>query len=253
MLIDINTYVGHWPFRQLRHNTVDGLLRLMDSNGVDRAVTASIHGMFYKNVLPANEEVAHGTRTHRDRILPYAVINPADADWEEDLRRSAEDLELTGVRLFPQYHGYHLTDPAALELIDAASALGWPVQVPMRVVDRRQRHPWDQAHDLAAADFERALAARPAARWMILDSLGLDGTRLPANASYLVEISRMTAVLQRNIQSFMETAGAEHLAFGTGMPFKMPAPTLLKLEVLDQPEGVREAIAWRNAETLLSA
>ena len=82
---------------------------------------------------------------------------------------------------------------------------------------------------------------------MILDSLGLDGTRLPANASYLVEISRMTAVLQRNIQSFMETAGAEHLAFGTGMPFKMPAPTLLKLEVLDQPEGVREAIAWRNA------
>ena len=55
----INTYVGHWPFRQLRRNTVEGLLRLMDSNGIDRAVTASIHGMFYKNVLPANEEIAH--------------------------------------------------------------------------------------------------------------------------------------------------------------------------------------------------
>ena len=62
----------------------------------------------------------------------------------------------------------------------------------------------------------------------------------------------MTAVLQRNIQAFIETAGVNHLAFGTGMPFKMPSPTLLKLEVLDQQEGVREAITWRNAETLLS-
>ena len=25
MLIDINTYVGHWPFLNLRYNTLEGL------------------------------------------------------------------------------------------------------------------------------------------------------------------------------------------------------------------------------------
>ncbi|MBT5875212.1 MAG: amidohydrolase family protein [Candidatus Latescibacteria bacterium] len=251
MLIDINTYIGHWPFRQLRDNTAQGLLKQMDKNGIDLAITASIHGIFYKNLLPANEEVAAQAKRYRDRIVPFAVINPLDADWEEDLRRSAEEMELKGLRLFPQYHGYSLTDTAGLELIDAAYELNWPIQVPMRVVDRRQRHPMDWASDLAASDFEDALAARPLVKWMILDALGLDGTKMPPNASYVVEISRMTAVLQRNIQGFIETAGHVHLSFGTGMPFKMPGPALLKLDVLDVPKTVREAIAWKNAKKVL--
>jgi hypothetical protein len=33
-----------------------------------------------------------------------------------------------------------MDDDDSLALIDAATELGWVVQVPMRVVDRRQRH-----------------------------------------------------------------------------------------------------------------
>jgi len=123
----------------------------------------------------------------------------------------------------------------------------------MRVVDRRQRHKWDLAEDLAPEDIYTALAQCPETRWMWLNSLGLDGTRLPAEAQFLVEISRMTAVLQRTIQALIETTGPGHLAFGTGMPFKVPEPALLKLEVLDVPPNVVERIAWRNASEMLRA
>jgi hypothetical protein len=34
MTIDVNAYLGHFAFQQLRHNTPDALLRLMDSNEV---------------------------------------------------------------------------------------------------------------------------------------------------------------------------------------------------------------------------
>lgn len=250
MLIDVNTYIGHWPFRQLRHHTAGALVRRMDRYGIDRAVVGSIHGIFYKNAHQANEELASQTRRHADRLIPFATLNPIYPGWEEDLRRCAEQLGLCGLRLFPQYHGYSLDDAAALELVDAAASLGWCVQVPMRVVDRRQRHRWDLAEDLKAASFEQALTSRPRVKWMFLNALGLNGEHM-ISARYVVGISRMTAVLQRNIQTLAESTGVEHLAFGTGMPFKTPDPALLKLEVLDLPKRAVDRIAWRNASELL--
>ena len=86
---------------------------------------------------------------------------------------------------------------------------------------------------------------------MVLNGVGLNGDRLPSKARFLVEISRQTAVLQKTIQALLETAGPRHVAFGTGMPFKVPAPQFLKLDVLDVPRWVKERIAWRNAMEML--
>lgn len=251
MLIDVNTWIGHWPFRQLRHNTAAALVKRMDKCGIDRAVVANIHGVLYKSPHNANEEIARDTRRYRDRLLPFASLNPTYPGWREDLRRCAEDLNLAGIRLYPQYQQYELTDPVALELIDAAAALGWAVQVPMRIVDRRQRHPWDLAGDLTRADLEAAVAARPKVKWMFINALGLDGSRLDSKARWLLDISRMTALLQRNMQGIIDSAGPSHLAFGSGMAFKDPHPSLLKLDVLDRSTAVKQRIAWKNAAALL--
>ncbi len=251
MIIDVNTYVGHWPFRQLRHNTAQALVKQMYRHGIDRAVVSSVHGILYKNVHAANEELAKQTRRFQDRLIPFGTLNPTYAGWEEDLRRCAEDLGLCGIRLYPHYHGYELTDSAGLDLVDAASELKWAIQVPMRVVDRRQRHRWDLAEDLRPSVFEKAFALRPQARWMVLNGSGLNGTKLASEARFLVEISRYTAVLQKTIQGLLETAGPRHVAFGTGMPFKVPTPQFLKLDILDVPKRVKERIAWRNAAEML--
>ena len=250
MLIDVNTYIGHWAFRRLRHNTAEALVRRMDKHGIDRAVVASVHGILYKNVHSANEELAEQARPYPDRLIPFATLNPTFPGWAEDLRRCAQE-GMCGIRLYPQYHGYQLTEAAGLELIDAVTELGWTVQVPMRIVDRRQRHAWDLAQDLEPGDLEAVFSLRPGTRWMVLNGLRLDGARLPTDARYLIGISRLTSVLQRNIPALIETAGPEHLAFGTGMPFKVPEPALLKLEILDAPREVVEKIAWRNAADML--
>ena len=87
---------------------------------------------------------------------------------------------------------------------------------------------------------------------MVLNSLGLDGKRLNADANFLIEISRMTSVLQRNIPALIQTAGAQRLAFGTGMPFKAPEPALLKFECLDTSKTAKRRIAWRNVAEILT-
>jgi hypothetical protein len=38
MLIDINAYVGHWPFMQFKYNTCDALGQRMDRFGTDVSV-----------------------------------------------------------------------------------------------------------------------------------------------------------------------------------------------------------------------
>ena len=251
MIIDVNTYVGHWAFRRLPFGSAEELVRRMDAHSIDLAVVGSAHGILYKNAHAANEELAEQTRPYRDRLIPFATLNPTYPGWHEDVRRCAEDLELRGMRLYPQYHGYQLTESQGLELVDAVAELGWAVQVPMRVVDRRQQHAWDLAQDLGPDELEAAISLRPQVRWMVLNALGLSGERLDSSARFLVGISRMTSVLQRNIPALIEAVGVEHLAFGTGMPFKVPEPALLKLQVLDAPDEVKERISWRNAAEML--
>lgn len=250
MLIDINTWIGHWPFRRLAEATGTGLLKRMDRKGIDMAVVADVSAALYRNPDAANGDLHRQVRRHRDRLLPVATLNPKYPGWQEDLRRCHEDLGMVGLRLYPQYHDYHLTDPEALDLIDAAAARGFVIQVAQRVEDRRTRHPWDLARDLGADELQAALAARPKVKWMLLNALGLSAAQLPA-ARYVVDISRMAAVLQRNMQAFLDEAGNDKLAFGTGMVFKVADPALLKLEILDRGKAVRERIAHRNAARLL--
>ena len=70
-------------------------------------------------------------------------------------------------------------------------------------------------------------------------------------ANYWIEISRLSAVLANEIGQLIKCIGYEHIVFGTGMPFTYPDPALLKLEVLDAPEEVKEAIRWKNAASIL--
>ncbi len=81
MIVDVNAYLGPFAFRQLGHNTAEGLLRLMDAKGIGRAWVSSAAAITYRNVQPANEELAADVRKHRDRLVPLAVINPFYAGW----------------------------------------------------------------------------------------------------------------------------------------------------------------------------
>src|SRR4051794_32181342 len=103
-MIDVNAYLGHFAFRQLRHNTGSALLALMDTKKIDQAVVSSASAITYRNAQSGNEEVAAEVKGHRDRLLPFAVINPAYAGWQDDLKICHEELGMKGLRLYPKWH-----------------------------------------------------------------------------------------------------------------------------------------------------
>lgn len=251
MLIDTNAYLGPYAFRKLRHNTAGELLKLMDAKGIAKAVVSSAAAITYRDAQSGNEELIEAVRPHRDRLIPLAVINPFYAGWKDDLK-TCHEWGMKGLRLYPKWHHYELTDPCCLELVRLAAERGMPVSIPLRAEDYRQRSWLVDVPDLTPKDLVPLIKACPQARFVLVNGagfsrspLGQKDQGLPAN--YVVEISRLSAVLGSEIGQLLTALGPDRVVFGTGMPFNSPDPALVKLEVLEASEAVKEQIRWQTA------
>lgn len=254
-MIDVNAYLGHYAFRQLRHNTAEGLLRWMDQKGIERALVSSAAAITYRNAQAGNEEVAAEIRRHSDRLSGCAVINPAYAGWKDDWRICREEFGMKALRLYPRWHHYRLTDEACGELIRMAAGAGMPVTIPLRVEDRRQQSWLVDVPDVAHAEIAETVKGHPEARFVLMSGSGFAasalGRREGLPANYWIEISLLTVELANELGQLLGTLGEDWIVFGTGMPFHYPDPALVKLEILDAPESVKAKIRRANAARLL--
>jgi predicted TIM-barrel fold metal-dependent hydrolase len=252
MILDLNAYLGHFAFRRLRHNTAAGLVRLMDAKQIDKAVVSSASAITYRNTQAGNEELTSEVASHRDRLIPFAVVNPFYAGWRDDLKTCHETLGMRGLRLYPKWHNYSLSDPSCRELVRAATERGLVVSIPIRVEDVRERSWLIDVPEVSSAEIAALVTTCPDARFALLNGnrfldspLGRKDGGLPAN--YVIETSRLDPLLANEPQRLIANLGAERLVFGTGMPFNDPDPALLAMEVLDASEEDKEKIRWRNA------
>jgi predicted TIM-barrel fold metal-dependent hydrolase len=252
MIIDVNAYLGHFAFRRLRHNTAAALLALMDSKKIDKAVVSSAGAITYRNAQAGNEELAEEVRGRGDRLIPFAVINPFYAGWQDDLKICHEQFGMAGLRLYPKWHNYQLSSACCRELVEAATERGMVVSIPIRVEDNRERSWLLNVPDVPLEEIVELVKAHPKARFLLLNGLGYTGSPLgrkdnglPSN--YAIELSRLSAVLANELGQIITNLGAERVMFGTGMPFNYPDPALVKQEVLDASEADKEKIRSQNA------
>ena len=256
MIVDVNAYLGHFAFRRLRHNTAASLLALMDSKKIDKAVVSSAAAITYRNAQAGNEELAQETKGHRDRLIPFAVINPFYAGWQDDLKICREEFGMTGLRLYPKWHNYQLSESCCRELVNAATERGMVISIPIRVEDNRQRSWLLNVPDVPLEEIVELVKTHPEARFILLNGLGYTGSPLgrknnglPSN--YAIELSRLSAVLANEISQLIANLGPDRIMFGTGLPFNYPDPALIKLEVLDATEPDKEKIRAQNAVSWL--
>jgi uncharacterized protein len=256
MIVDSNAYLGHWAFRRLRYNTGEGLLELMDRVGIDRACVSSASAIMYRNSHVGNEELLEEIDEHRERLIPFAVLNPTYPGWERDLRWCKETLGAKGLRLYPPYHDYGLDEDCCHEMVDAAAELGMVIEIPITVHDLRQSHWLVEVSPVAANDIAALVADHPAAKFVILQGNGFTGSelvtqleQLPAN--YWFEMSLQDSYYRKELQQMKESVGAERLVFGTGICFRYPEPAFVRMEGLQATAGEKEMIFSGNMLGLL--
>lgn len=266
MLIDINSYVGHWPFIQLKYNTCDALGQRMDKFGVDISVISNLNGIFYKNTQSANQELydeIRAAKRYRDRLVPFAVINPIYAGWRKDMETCIKKLGMKGIRLYPKYHDYEINDPDLTELVKRARDLGVPVAFNFRMVDSRQRSWMDIDYvaytpkpEWTLKNIVPVIRAVPDAKYMVLNatnSMYIDGEDEVAfrKAEVLMDTSGRSLT---DLGSLLKTQGKERFAFGTHSPLLDYLTGMLRIESLREDEAdetTRELLRSGNAKRFL--
>lgn len=169
MLIDISTYVGHWPFRNLKYNTLQGLDELAQKNDVTHMVVSNLNGLFYKDANAANLELLEELKSYHGKteFLPLAIVNPTYIQWEKDARQMIE-AGFVGFEIAPLYHGYSLGPEVlpdsysachrAMDVFNLAEELDVPIRICSGFENFRGRNPLDTFENLTADDYYKILS-----------------------------------------------------------------------------------------------
>ena len=259
MLLDINASVGHWPFQKYNFNRCSTLLGQMNKFGVNVSVVSNLNGIFYKNTRSANEElfseIGSDERFH-NRFIPFGVINPIYAGWKDDLTECATRFNMKGIRIYPLYHDYALTDSACVEMVQLARDMKLIVALTLRMVDSRPRSWMDIQQEWSLKDIVPIVRAVPDARYMVLNianSMELTREDLMSlrEADVLLDTSgRSVSHLGEQLQRF----GSEKFAFGTHSPILDYVTGRLRIEALRESEAdekTKEMIRSGNARRML--
>ncbi|HQG76305.1 MAG TPA: hypothetical protein PLS58_02375 [Bacteroidales bacterium] len=259
MLIDVSANIGHWPFRQTGLKTCRELLGNMDRYGVETSVISNMNGIFYKDSHAANEELYReisSEKRFRGRFVPFAVINPLYAAWRHDLLVCSRELKFKGLRLYPQYHDYEITDPACIDMVRCARDEGMVIALTVRMVDSRLRSWMDLSSEWILKDVIPLIREVPDARYMILNVSG--GIMLNDEDTALIRGTDMIFDTSgRNISdlgSLLKKYGNDKFAFGTHSPMLDYLTGLLRIEALadnEADESTREMLRSGNAKRLL--
>lgn len=261
MLVDINAYVGHWPFRKHRYNTCETRMERMNRIGVDVSVISNMNGIFYKNPQLANEELYDEIRSrhaYQDCFVPFAVINPIYAAWRNHFDTSTGKMGMKGIRLYPKYHGYALTDPACVEVVKRARDRDLPVALCLRMVDSRPSSWLDLERDVewALSDVVPIVKAVPDAKYFIVNiarsaNLSEPDTQMFKGANILMDTSGRNIT---RLGELLETFGREKFAFGSHAPILDDITGLLRIESLrdsEADEATKSLLRSGNATRML--
>src|SRR5262249_42657196 len=98
-IIDVIINLSRWPLRRVRDDETANLVARLRSHGVVEAWAGSFDGLLHKAPAAVTTRLARECRAQAGvRLVPFGSVNPLLPDWEEDLRRCAEEHHMPGIR-----------------------------------------------------------------------------------------------------------------------------------------------------------
>src|SRR5438093_7159008 len=143
MRIDVNAFLGAYPYRRVPGTSPDGLLQAMARAGIDEAWVSHLPSLFWRQPMEGNAWL-YATAAREPRLKPVPALHPGLAGWEGALGEAADRAAPAG-RCDPLYYGLDPTGPEMRVLAAACGAAHLPLMMAGRLEDGRQRHPNDHA------------------------------------------------------------------------------------------------------------
>jgi hypothetical protein len=247
-MMDVNAYIGNWPFRPLPAITPEELLNLLNAEGIGQALVSPIEGIFYDEPQIANDSLYSALQNYFYLAL-VAVLNPALSSWRRSLEKCHEKYHVPAIKLHPNYHQYSLDSESSDSLLKAAGERDIPVTVQLRVQDVRAQNPLGRADDVNVADAIQAAKTHPETKIIIG---GIRWGEAQNKSKEILDQKNLWLDISNieytdGLRKIIDVYGTKQLLFGTHAPFFVVRSAILKLKEADLSEEEYKAITSLNA------
>ncbi|MGE5613219.1 MAG: amidohydrolase family protein [Bacillota bacterium] len=251
MMIDFNAYIGVFPYWSNKYADVsgDGIVRLMDRDGIQRAVVLSLRAIF-DDIEAGNSETFEAVARHSDRLIPAVTVSPYMPGDYKALMKEYREKGAKVLKLFPYNHGYGLM-PARNEKLDEmmayAKELGYVVSVPYRLFMNWYFNVQPNADMYAFAVKYRDIP-------IVIDCVNYSEYSTAVDAAEAnkdVYIGTSAITMMNGIEMLTARLGANRLIGGTCAPLQIPACGTVKVTEAIISEKEKAMILGENAKALL--
>jgi uncharacterized protein len=254
MRIDVNSFLGSYPFRRLPGTSPDALIRAMDRVRVDRAWVSHLPSVFWRDPAEGNSWL-YETAKRYDRFEPVPAVHPGLAGWEEVVA-GAWAAGAPAVRCDPTYYGLSPAGPEMHALVRQCASEQMPLILAVRLEDARQRHPNDRAAELPPWAVRALIRSHGDVRLIIthadrsfVEEVHFGST--PEEAARIWwDICWIWGPPEDHLETLLQTVGVERFVFGTSQPLRLPETSVAKLDLLDLTKEQRAAIESDNAKAV---
>jgi hypothetical protein len=241
--VDVNTWIGAYPFRHLPHPEPAVLARVLQREGVAGAWVGHLPSAFHRDPAPGNAELHAALAPFAGTLRPVPCVRPDWPRWER-LLRDGVDRGAPAVRAYPSQWGMGPGDPGLTRLAAACAESGLALLLTVRFEDLRQRHPLDGAPDLSAP-YVRAIVRGSRAQVVVVNA----GRELIEETFWSLTIAERERLWfdfswvwgppEDQLATLFRSMGAERFVFGTGWPLRLTQNPTANLALL--PDELRSA------------
>jgi predicted TIM-barrel fold metal-dependent hydrolase len=137
---DCHSHSGLYFHFPIMDGDTDGILRGLDTAGVDGTIVTSLESMV-GDPRPGNRGVLEMVRRHPDRFLGYVTLNPHyREETKEDLETYADAPEFVGAKVHQSVSACPANDPAWDPVYQTANDRGWLLLSHVWGVEEVKRH-----------------------------------------------------------------------------------------------------------------
>jgi hypothetical protein len=248
---DASTWIGKWPFTFAGAHTARTLATHLRHHQIRRALVSPLDAVFAPEPGPANLSLLRDTRGIVG-LEPVPVINPALANWKEQLQQVGADARVRAVRLLPTYHHYKLSTRPVDELMDALASRRWKTIIQVRLIDERHEFHAMNLKALPLAQLE--LLVRRHAKRPVLASGLLRNEMLPLMTRHAGLVADLSyAEWHDTVSDLLSRIPPGQLVLASHTPFLITAAARAKLETSTVGKAAQRALAAGNLDRFLAA
>jgi hypothetical protein len=239
-VIDVNTLIGPYPFREVPHPDPDALVRVLDREGIDGAWVGHLPSAFHRDPTAGNASLYDALRPFGGRLRPVPAIRPDWPNWLGALA-VAREQGAPAVRAYPPQWGLAPGGGASASLRELAVAtgeIGLALLLTVRFEDLRQRHPMDSVGDVTAATV-RALARAGDSVRLVVTAASRElieevhwGLTAIKQRRVFWDISWLWGPPEDHLSKLFRTVGSRRFVFGSQWPLRLAQTPSANLDLL---------------------